>query len=82
LKSDEAVLAEDLYTVDNLTRHFLSMVMVSYLQFYSACIVRCIGLCHYYQGINDSAKLAERAFEQRRMTKVDLLGKTFQKKPS
>ena len=21
------------------------------LQFYFACIVRCIGLCHYYQGI-------------------------------
>jgi hypothetical protein len=27
------------------------VVTVRLLGFYFACIVRCIGLCHYYQGI-------------------------------
>jgi hypothetical protein len=30
------------------------------VQFYSACIVRCIGLCHYYQGDHNNSEKPEK----------------------
>jgi hypothetical protein len=30
------------------------------VRFYSACIVRCIGLCHYYQGEHNNSDKPEK----------------------
>jgi len=30
------------------------------IQFYFACIVRCIGLCHYYQGEHNNSEKREK----------------------
>ena len=45
-------------------RHARTHIYIKYgatrIQFYFACIVRCIGLCHYYQGEHNNSEKPEK----------------------
>jgi hypothetical protein len=48
------------YVVDEWGRGSKGIVIKVCVQFYFACIVRCIGLCHYYQGKHNNSEKPEK----------------------